>query len=81
MIFVQGKDFHEGKLKWLGIEASALKKHGGEKFKEGLKEGQEKGRKEEKLEIARSMFNENLSLEQISRLTGLSEKELKNLKE
>ena len=63
------REAYEDHLKWLRIEANSLKK------------AEERGRKEEKLEIARSMFNENLPLEQISRLTGLSEKELKNLKE
>jgi len=39
----------------------------------------EEGRKEERLEIARLMFEEKFSIEQISRLTGLGEEERKKL--
>ncbi|WP_316355526.1 Rpn family recombination-promoting nuclease/putative transposase [Candidatus Neptunichlamydia sp. REUL1] len=70
------REIYEGKLKWLRIEANTLKKY----EEKGREEGREEGEKNKSLEIARSMFNENLPLEQISRLTGLGEKELKNIK-
>ena len=69
------REIYEGKLKWLRIEANSLKKA----EEKGIEKGREEGRKERDIEIARSMFSENLPLKQISRLTGLSDKELKNL--
>ena len=62
------REAYEDHLKWLRIEANSLKK------------AEEKGRKEEKLEIARNMLNESLPIEKIAALTGLTEKEVKNLK-
>lgn len=61
------REAYEDHLKWLRIEANSLKK------------AEEKGRKEEKLEIARNMLNESLPIEKIATLTGLTEKEVKNL--
>ena len=61
------REAYEDHLKWLRIEANSLKK------------AEEKGRKEEKLEIARNMLNESLPIEKIAALTGLTEKEVKNL--
>lgn len=69
------REIYEGKLKWLRIEANTLKKY----EEKGRKLGREEGEKNKSLKIARSMLSEKLSLAQISRLTGLSEKELKNL--
>ena len=74
------REIYEGKLKWLRIEANTLKKYEEKGIEKGRIEGHKEGEKNKSLEIARSMFNENLPLEQISRLTGLSEKELKDLK-
>ena len=47
---------------------------------EGRAEGREEGRKENKLEIAKNMLKENMSIDIISRVTGLSEKEVEELK-
>jgi len=74
------REIYEGKLKWLRIEANTLKKYEEKGRKLGHEDGLKEGEKKEKYKIACSMFSENLPLEQISRLTGLSEKELKNLK-
>lgn len=65
------REAYEDHLKWLRIEANSLKK--------AEEKGVEKGRKEEKLEIARNMLNESLPIEKIAALTGLTEKEVKNL--
>lgn len=46
---------------------------------EGRNEGLETGKKEGKLETARRMLNEDFSIEQIVRLTGLTEEEVKRL--
>ena len=50
-------------------------------IEKGIKEGIKEGRKEEKLEIARALLKQRLAVKQISKATGLSEKELENLKE
>ena len=65
------REAYEDHLKWLRIESNSLKK--------AEEKGLEKGRMERDMEIARSMFQEKLPIEQIARLTGLSEKELKKL--
>ena len=52
-------------------------------FEEGIKKGHkigiEKGHKEKALEIALAMLNANLSLEQVSKLTGLSLEEIASI--
>ncbi len=47
--------------------------------KEGRKEGLREGRKEEKLEIAREMKRDGMSLDRIVKYTGLSKDEIKQL--
>ena len=46
----------------------------------GREEGREEGRQEERREIALAMLQDNLPLKQVSRLTGLSTKEIESLK-
>ena len=46
---------------------------------EGIKKGKEEGRKEGKLEIAKNLLKEKIPIEKIAKITGLSEKELKEL--
>lgn len=75
------RETYEDRLSWLRIEASGLKKAEERGAEKGFQRGKEEGEKKEKYKIARSMFSENLPFEQISRLTGLSEKELENLGE
>lgn len=89
------REAYENRLKWLRIESSALKKMEGKGFEqgriegraEGLIEGHAKGRaeghveggEEVKMSIALLMLKECLSTAQISKITGLSEKELSAL--
>jgi predicted transposase/invertase (TIGR01784 family) len=47
--------------------------------KEGIKIGEEKGKKEERLETAKRMLLNNFSVEQVIKITGLTEKEVKAL--
>lgn len=47
--------------------------------KEGLEEGMEKGSKNEKIEIAKKMLNENMKIEVIERITGLTKTEIEEL--
>lgn len=47
--------------------------------KEGIKKGKEEGKKEEKLETAKRMLLNNFTVEQVITITGLTEKEVKEL--
>ncbi len=47
----------------------------------GREEGEEKGKKEEKLEIAQNLIKENMTNSFISKVTGLSIDIIKKLKE
>ncbi|WP_157945587.1 Rpn family recombination-promoting nuclease/putative transposase, partial [Escherichia coli] len=46
---------------------------------EGIQQGIQKGRMEEKLDIARQLQKTGMSFAQICQITGLSEAELKNI--
>ena len=50
-----------------------------EGIEKGRQEGIEKGKKDEQIAIAREMKKENMSLELISRFTGLSVEEIEKL--
>ena len=63
----------EAEEKGLKIGRKEGKKEGKE---EGIKEGKEVGKKEQKYEIIRKMKQENISLDLIKRITGLTEKEI-----
>ncbi len=76
----------EREEKW---NRQSVYEHGKEEGKaEGLKEGEEKGKIEgisigelqEKRKIAKSMLEENIPIETISKITGLSQEEIKKLK-
>lgn len=45
----------------------------------GVKEGLEKGSKNEKIEIAKKMLKENMKIEVIERITGLTKTEIEEL--
>ncbi len=47
---------------------------------EGEKIGIEKGKKEEKIEIARNLLKQNIDIDVITISTGLSKKEIEELK-
>jgi len=71
--FVNDEEIKEYYGKW--AEEIAL-----EKGKEiGKNEGKKEGKKESKKEIAKRMKEENLSIELISKITDLSDEEIKNL--
>ena len=48
-------------------------------IEEGMKKGMEKGREEKNREHARKMKEENLPLDLIARITGLTEAEIEEL--
>ncbi len=62
-----------------GMDASLQKglKQGKE---EGLKQGKEEGLKQGKIEVAKSLLSMNLSIEQISKATGLGVEEIEKLR-
>ena len=54
-----------------------IKKGIKEGIKEGIEQGKEKGKKEKAKEIARKMLEENISLDLILKITGLTKEEIK----
>ncbi|MFP3020597.1 MAG: Rpn family recombination-promoting nuclease/putative transposase, partial [Wolbachia sp.] len=52
-----------------------------QKFDEGLKVGHEKGRQEEKIEVAKNSLKAGVSIDVIAQITGLSHSEILQLKE
>ena len=72
--------FLYGQAVMLQYEREEGFKQGMEKgIEKGRQEGIEKGKKDEQIAIAREMKKENMSLELISRFTGLSVEEIENL--
>lgn len=67
---------YEDHLKWLRMEASALRK----RELEASAEGREEGRVEEKIETAKSMLENNVDMELIAKITRLSIEEINKLK-
>jgi len=82
------REAYEGRLKWLRIESTTLRKAENKGFEKGItkglkqghKEGRKEGLEEGKKQIAKALLKQSLSLEQISKATGLTLEELKILK-
>jgi len=51
-----------------------------EGIEQGTKQGLEQGSRQEKIEIAKNMLNENMDIEIISKVTGLTKEEIETLK-
>ena len=49
-------------------------------IEKGLEQGIEQGSEKEKINIARNMLKENMNISLISKLTGLTEEKINNLK-
>jgi predicted transposase/invertase (TIGR01784 family) len=88
------REIYEGHLKWLRMQASALKKQEAKGEERGIKKGEkmglekgekiglEKGRaeaQEEKRHMARKMLAAGIGIERIVEFTGLSAKEIEHL--
>lgn len=67
------REAYEEHLKWLRVEANTLRKTENEAYKRG----EIKGREEEKMEIAKNLIKQGLSIESIASATGLSINEIK----
>ena len=50
-------------------------------IEKGIEKGKEKGAKEEKIKIVKSMLKENMDIEIIIKITGLTKEEIEKLKE
>ena len=50
-------------------------------YDKGLDDGIEKGAKEEKIKIVKSMLKENMDIQIIIKITGLTKEEIEKLKE
>jgi len=82
------RELYEDHLKWLRIEANTLKKATEKALAEGISIGEargiEKGREEgetkKAIEIAKAMLLDRDSIEKISKITGLTVKEIEKLK-
>jgi predicted transposase/invertase (TIGR01784 family) len=77
------REAYEAHLKWLRVEASALKKMGAKSFAEGKAEGEknkevavDKAKKSTALTIARKMIVKGNSVEEIMEMTELSREEI-----
>lgn len=73
------RNFYEDHLKWMMIEASTIRKAEEKAEARGKAKGKIEGRIEEKIEIAKKMLANNLSIPDISDLTGLSYEEISKL--
>jgi len=81
------REAYEEHLKWLRIEANTLKKSEAKGFAEGeqigLQKGEEigiaKGREEERKNMARVLLQEGMDIQNVSRITGLPENDVKSL--
>lgn len=63
----------------IAIRDSGFKEGKEEGIKAGIEEGKREGKKENQIEIAKRMMEENMDIAMISKLTGLSESEIKEL--
>ena len=71
----------EGRQKGIKEGLTQGRKEGRQKgIEEGLTKGRKQGKQEGIVEIAKNMFKQNLSVEMISSITGLSIEEINNLK-
>ena len=69
----------EGRNDYYSAKNIAREEGREEGLKEGLKEGREEGEKKGKIEIAKNMLKEGLDVNLISKLSGLSVKEIEEL--
>ena len=49
-------------------------------FKRGIKQGEKNGKRQSTLEIIKNMLKENLPIDLISKITGISQKEISKMK-
>ena len=73
---VEERDFYEDHLKWMMIEASTVKKAEGE----AEARGEARGEARVKIEIAKNLLSQNIDINTISIATGLSLKEISELR-
>ena len=70
----------KGKRDEYSARQYAIKQGLKEGIKEGTQEGIKKGSKNREREIAKNMLSENMNIDIIARITGLTEKEIQRIK-
>lgn len=73
------REAYEDRAKWLGLQASALKKKEQEGVEKGIEIGKELGKAERDMEIARTMLKAGYTTEQITQIIKLAEAEIEQL--
>ena len=74
---VEDRELYELRLKAIRDEINIRESGYTDGMRDGMKDGEEKGKKE----IAKNMLKENMPIEVISKLTGLSQEEIEKLKD
>lgn len=74
------REAYEEHLKWLRMEASTLRKSEQKGWEQGRRFGENKGRIEEKTQIARAMLLDGDAATKVVKITGLSVEEVEKLK-
>ena len=75
------REAYEGKLKWLRIEASALKKMGEESEARGIEQGIEQGERKKAVAVAKTLLKKGIDIAIIAEASGLSVDELQQLQQ
>ena len=70
------KEIAELREKYI-LDQNSLENYG---YRKGKDAGIKQGEKDEKIKIAKNMLKENINIELITKVTGLTEEEVKNLK-
>ena len=73
----EDRELYELRLKAIRDEINIRESGYTDGMRDGMKDGEEKGKKE----IAKNMLKENMPIEVISKLTGLSQEEIEKLKD
>ena len=74
------RDMYDAHLDFLRMEYSTLSKRFADGIAKGMEEGIAKGELKGKIETARNLLSENMSVDLIAKVTGLTEEEIRGLK-
>lgn len=66
-------------LRWLALRANMAKSEEAQLIEDARENGLEEGEKKSKLEIAKNMIKENIDIDIIEKVTGLTREEIKKL--
>ncbi len=74
------RELYEDHLKWLQIEANALKKAERKGVEKGMKQGREEGREERDHEVIINMLKDNFDIKTIAKITGVATDKILEIK-